>query len=80
MFVRLADRLGRQDQHVEIIRQPREHGLDQALGDCGVGHHRKMRAVLLGRRDWQDCQRGIAIEPGKLARFELRPEPLGSHR
>src|SRR5215813_6446861 len=62
-----------------IVWQAAEHRLDQALGDRGVGHDRKMRAVLLGRGDRQDRERRIRIEPGKFARLELRPEPLGHH-
>src|SRR5262249_3677218 len=79
VLIGLSDRLGGKEQHVEIVGQTRQHGLDQALGDRGIGHDRKMRTVLLGRRDRQDRKRGIRIKPGKFARLELRPEPLGHY-
>src|SRR5262245_65831922 len=80
MLVGFPDRLCREEQHVEIVGQADEHRLDQALGDRGVGHDRKMRAVLLGRGDRQERKRRIWIEPGKFARLEFRPEPLGHYQ
>src|SRR5215472_14835197 len=79
MLIGLSDRLGGKEQHAQIVGQTRQHGLDQALGDRGIGHDRKMRAMLLGRGDRQDRKRGIRIKPGKFARLELRPEPLGHY-
>ena len=79
MLVGFSDRLRRQNQHAEIVGQARQHGLDQALADGGIGQDRQVRPVLLGRGDRQDCHRRIRIERGKFARLELRPEPPGSH-
>jgi hypothetical protein len=79
VLIGLSDRLGGKEQHAQIAGQARQHGLDQALGDCRIGHDRKMRAMLLGRGDRQDRDRGVGVEPGKFARLELRPEPLGHY-
>jgi hypothetical protein len=79
MLVRLPDRLGWQDQHVEIAGQAGKHGLDEALANRGVGHDRKMRAMLLGGSGRQDRYRGIGIERREFARFQLRPEPFSRH-
>ena len=79
MLVGFSDRLDRQEQHPQIVGEAGEHGLDHALGDRGVGHHREMRPVLLGGGDRQDRKRGVRIESAELARLQLRPEALGGH-
>ena len=79
MLVGFSDRLRGQEQYAELVGKSREHGTDHALGDRGVGHDRKMRAMLLGGGDRQDRKGGIGIESGELARLELRPETLEGH-
>ncbi len=45
-----------------------------AVGDGGVGHHRQMRAVLLGRRDRQNGDGVVGVEPFEILRGQLGPE------
>ena len=76
MLVRLADRLNGQEQRRQIRRQLGDHGIDHALADDGIGRDRKMRPVLLDRRDRQHRDRLLGIEAGEIFRGELQPVDL----
>ena len=53
MFQAVADRLGRQDQHRDIVWHPLQHSTHDAITDGGVGAERQVRAMLLNRSDRQ---------------------------
>ena len=74
VFVRLADRLDRQHQHAHVGGQSPLQAGQHALGDGDVGHHRQMRAVLLGRGDRQNGNGVFRIEPLEILRGQLGPE------
>ena len=74
VFVRLADGLDRQHQHAEFGRQAILQQRDHAFGDRGVGHHRQMRAVLLGRGDRQNGNRLFRIESPEIVALQFGPE------
>ena len=74
MLVRLADRLQRQDEHVEVVRHERRHAPEIALVDEGVDADRQMRSVLLDRRDGQDRDRAVHVAGAEIFRRQIEPE------
>ena len=76
VLVRLADRLHGQEQRRQILRQLGDHGVDHALTDDRVGRYRKMRPMLLDRRDRQHRDRLLGIETCEVFGRELQPVNL----
>ena len=78
VLVRLADRLHRQHQHADVVGQPLPQHREHAVRDRGVGHHRQMRPVLLGRRDRQNRNRVGGVETFEILRGQFAPEKCTS--
>ena len=66
MLVRLADRLRRQDEDVQVVRQSLQHLAHHAFADHGVGRHGQMRPVLLDRRHGEHRDRRLRIEADEV--------------
>jgi len=72
-----AHRLGRQNQHIQIVRQVRQSRFDNAIHQHRIHTQWQMRAMLLGGRHRQqgDGARGLAagLHLRKFQRAQVSP-------
>ena len=69
-----TDRLRRQKQRGQIIRQVRQRGGNDALGQRRIDVERQVRAVLFSRGHRQHGDAARQIELGKVGTFKIGPE------
>jgi hypothetical protein len=79
VLVRLADRLHRQDENVEVIGDEGDGPREVAAGDKGVDADGQMRPVPLHRRDGQDRDGAAHVAAAEVLGGQVEPG-AGGHR